>query len=40
MSRVGKNPVAVPNGVSINLTEAVFSAKGKLGELSLNLTSM
>jgi|TARA_R110002033_G_scaffold171148_1_gene216299 large subunit ribosomal protein L6 len=39
MSRVGKNPVAVPNGVSINLTEAVFSAKGKLGELSLNLTS-
>ncbi|RCK50209.1 50S ribosomal protein L6 [Thalassospira profundimaris] len=39
MSRVGKNPVAVPNGVTINLTEAAISAKGKLGELSLNLTS-
>ena len=39
MSRVGKNPVAVPNGVTITLTEEQISAKGKLGELRLPLTS-
>ncbi len=39
MSRVGKNPVVVPNGVTITLTEEQISAKGKLGELRLPLTS-
>lgn len=39
MSRVGKNPVVVPNGVTITLTEEQISAKGKLGELNLALTS-
>ena len=39
MSRVGKNPVVVPNGVTINLTEQQISAKGKLGELNLPLNS-
>tara|TARA_R110000868_G_scaffold95652_1_gene262947 strand:- start:446 stop:979 length:534 start_codon:yes stop_codon:yes gene_type:complete len=39
MSRVGKNPVVVPNGVTITLTEDQISAKGKLGELRLALTS-
>ncbi|MDP2698510.1 50S ribosomal protein L6 [Thalassospira sp.] len=39
MSRIGKNPVDVPNGVTINLTEDKISAKGKLGELVLSLTS-
>lgn len=39
MSRVGKNPVEVPSGVTITLTEEQISAKGKLGELNLPLTS-
>jgi large subunit ribosomal protein L6 len=35
MSRVGKNPVAVPAGVEAKLAGDTFSAKGKLGELKL-----
>ena len=35
MSRVGKNPVAVPSGVTVNLSGQTLSAKGKLGELKL-----
>jgi large subunit ribosomal protein L6 len=35
MSRVGKNPVAVPTGVEVRFVDNTFSAKGKLGELNL-----
>ena len=35
MSRIGKNPVKIPEGVSIEIAEQVVTAKGKLGELSL-----
>jgi large subunit ribosomal protein L6 len=38
MSRVGKNPVAVPAGVEVRLADNVFSAKGKLGELKLAIS--
>ncbi len=38
MSRVGKSPVAVPAGVTIQLTGRRLSAKGKLGELHLDLS--
>ncbi len=37
MSRVGKNPVQVPESVSCVLAESILSVKGKLGELSLAL---
>lgn len=37
MSRIGKNPVAVPDGVQVNVAGNVVSAKGKLGELSVTL---
>lgn len=37
MSRIGQNPVSVPDGVDINITGQVVSAKGKLGELNLTL---
>ena len=37
MSRIGKNPVEIPSGVNVALTEGRFTAKGKLGELSLDL---
>ena len=35
MSRVGKNPVAIPSGVTINVQGRDVSVKGKLGELKL-----
>ena len=38
MSRVGKYPVPVPSGVQVTLAGRTLKAKGKLGELSLDLT--
>ena len=35
MSRVGLNPVEVPDGVTIEFSGRIMTAKGKLGELSL-----
>ena len=37
MSRVGLNPVAVPDGVNVELSGQDFIVKGKLGELSMTL---
>lgn len=37
MSRIGKNPVAIPEGVEIQLQGQAFRVKGKLGELSLSV---
>ena len=37
MSRIGKNPVPIPAGVTVNLAGQVLAAKGKLGELTVNL---
>jgi large subunit ribosomal protein L6 len=34
MSRIGKNPVAIPAGVTVDLKNNVITVKGKLGELS------
>lgn len=34
MSRIGKYPVVVPNGVTVTVENNVVTAKGKLGELS------
>ncbi|GBR01310.1 50S ribosomal protein L6 [Acetobacter oeni] len=39
MSRVGKYPVEVPSGVSVSIADGIFTAKGKLGELTLPLSS-
>jgi large subunit ribosomal protein L6 len=38
MSRVGKYPVNVPSGVQVALQGRTIVAKGKLGELKLDLT--
>ena len=35
MSRIGKNPVAIPAGVEVDLAGRILSAKGRLGELRL-----
>ena len=37
MSRVGSNPVSVPEGVTVDIAGQLVTAKGKLGELSVNL---
>ena len=34
MSRIGNNPVAIPEGVTIEVKDNVVSVKGKLGELT------
>ena len=34
MSRIGNNPVAIPEGVTIDVTDSVITVKGKLGELT------
>ena len=33
MSRIGKNPITVPEGVTVNVADGVVTVKGKLGEL-------
>jgi len=38
MSRVGKYPVEIPAGVQVALAGRMLSAKGRLGELKLELT--
>ncbi|GBQ24568.1 50S ribosomal protein L6 [Acidiphilium acidophilum] len=35
MSRVGKYPVPLPQGVSITVVDGILTAKGKLGELTM-----
>lgn len=39
MSRVGKHPVALPQGVSAEVKDHAIAVKGKLGSLSLALAS-
>ena len=34
MSRIGKNPVAIPEGVTVDIKDNVITVKGKLGELT------
>jgi len=34
MSRIGKNPIIIPEGVTVSVDESVITVKGKLGELS------
>ena len=37
MSRIGKNPVVIPQGVEVQVNGQNLKAKGKLGELSLQI---
>ncbi|TPD69875.1 50S ribosomal protein L6 [Flavobacterium microcysteis] len=34
MSRIGKNPIAIPAGVTVEVAEGVVTVKGKLGQLT------
>ena len=33
MSRIGNNPISIPEGVSVEIQPTLFTVKGKLGEL-------
>lgn len=37
MSRIGKNPVAIPDGIEVQVNGQSVKVKGKLGELSLDV---
>ena len=39
MSRIAKNPIKISNDVECDYREGVFSAKGKLGSLKINVNS-
>lgn len=40
MSRIGNNPVAIPEGVTVEVNDNVVTVKGKLGELSQEFSSV
>ncbi|GAA4806066.1 50S ribosomal protein L6 [Litoribaculum gwangyangense] len=40
MSRIGNNPVAIPEGVTVDVKDGVVTVKGKLGELTQNYDSV
>ena len=39
MSRIAKNPIKISNEVECNFNKGVFSAKGKLGQMQVNVNS-
>ncbi|CAM1342051.1 50S ribosomal protein L6 [Tenacibaculum amylolyticum] len=39
MSRIGKSPITLPQGVEVKVNDNVVTVKGKLGELTQKLTS-
>jgi large subunit ribosomal protein L6 len=40
MSRIGNNPVAIPEGVTVDIKDNVVTVKGKLGELAQNFDAV
>ncbi|MEO0527715.1 MAG: 50S ribosomal protein L6, partial [Bacteroidota bacterium] len=40
MSRIGNNPVAIPEGVTVEVQENVITVKGKLGELTQEFSAV
>ncbi|NRB83448.1 MAG: 50S ribosomal protein L6 [Winogradskyella sp.] len=40
MSRIGKSPIAIPEGVTVEITDNVITVKGKLGELSQDYSAV
>ena len=37
MSRIGRKPINIPNGVNVSFIDGVFHAKGPKGELSQSI---
>lgn len=40
MSRIGNNPVAIPEGVTVEVKDSVVTVKGKLGELTQDISGV
>jgi len=40
MSRIGKNPVAIPAGVTVDIKDGIVTVKGKLGQLTQEFTEV
>ena len=40
MSRIGKNPVAIPEGVTVEVNDNIVSIKGKLGDLTQEFSNV
>ena len=40
MSRIGNNPISIPEGVTVDINDNVVTVKGKLGELSQEFSSV
>jgi len=40
MSRIGKNPVTIPAGVTVDVKDGLITVKGKLGELKQEYTDV
>jgi large subunit ribosomal protein L6 len=40
MSRIGKNPVAIPEGIAVEIKDNLITVKGKLGELTQSFNSV
>jgi large subunit ribosomal protein L6 len=39
MSRIGKNPIAIPAGVTVEINDSIVTVKGKLGQLTQSYTN-
>jgi large subunit ribosomal protein L6 len=40
MSRIGKSPITIPDGVTVEIKDNVITVKGKLGELSQKMNEI
>ncbi|MCP9201530.1 50S ribosomal protein L6 [Gramella sp. BOM4] len=40
MSRIGKSPVSIPEGVTVDYKDGIVTVKGKLGELKQEITDI
>ena len=40
MSRIGKSPITIPEGVNVDLKDGVVTVKGKLGELKQEVSDI
>ncbi len=40
MSRIGNNPVAIPEGVTVDIKDSIVTVKGKLGELKQDFSKV
>ncbi|MGB3775597.1 MAG: 50S ribosomal protein L6 [Leeuwenhoekiella sp.] len=40
MSRIGKNPITIPEGVTVNVSGDIVTVKGKLGELKQEFSTI